>query len=150
MIKFNCRKSLYMKSRPILFNFFNKRSPIMKIVRRMYTTDDMNFSNSLIVKTLHNVKHLFMAVFPAFRITFRFVVRTEPAIINTLIGWLNVKIAVEICKIAVVSPSDNSCKQTERCQIGFFKKEQTICRRYTDIVSYLIRYSPEFFIVYMA
>src|ERR1035437_8807804 len=143
MIKFNCRKSLDMKSRPILFNFFNKRSPIMKIVRRMYTTDDMNFRNSLIVKTLHNVKHLFMAVFPAFRITFRFVVRTEPAIINTLIGWFNVK-------IAVVSPSDNSCKQTERCQIGFFKKEQTICRRYTDIVSYLIRYSPEFFIVYMA
>jgi hypothetical protein len=77
------------------------------------------------------------------------VVRAEPAIINTLIGWFNMKIAVEICMIAVMPPSDNTGKQTEKSQIGFFKKEQAIFRGYTCIVGYLFSDHPEIFIVYM-
>src|SRR5450759_211068 len=149
MVKFNCGKSLYMKGWPVFFNFFNKGSPIMKVISRMYASDDMNFSNSFIVKTFHNIKHLFMTIFPAFRITFWFMIRAEPAIINALISWFNMKIAVKVCKIAIVSSSDDPGKQAKKSQIGIFKKEQTIFRGYTGITVYLISYHPEVFIVYM-
>ena len=90
-----------------------------------------------------------MTIFPAFRITFWFMIRTEPAIINALISWFNMKIAVKVCKIAIVSSSDDPGKQAKKSQIGIFKKEQTIFRGYTGITAYLISYDPEVFIVYM-
>jgi len=51
---------------------FFKSDPNNEVVRRMYASDDMDFSNSLIIKTFYNIKHLFMAVFQLFRITLRF------------------------------------------------------------------------------
>ncbi len=38
-----------------------------------------------------------MTVFPAFRISGRFVVGAEPAVIDTFVCWFNMKIPVEIC-----------------------------------------------------
>jgi hypothetical protein len=90
-----------------------------------------------------------MTEFPAFRITFGFVVRAEPAIIYAFVGWFDVKIVVEIYKIAVVSSSDHTCKQSEQSKIGFFVKQQTVFRGYPDIAGYLIRDQPEVFTCYM-
>ena len=59
------------------------------------------------------------------------------------------KIVVEIYKIAVVSSSDYTCKQSEQSKIGFCVKQQTVFRSYPDIAGYLIRDQPEVFIVYM-
>ena len=83
----------------------------------------MNFSNIFIIKAFYNVKHLVMTVFPAFRISVRFMIGTEPAIINAFICGFNMKIMVEINKIAIMPASDNTCKQTKKCKISFFKKE---------------------------
>jgi hypothetical protein len=60
------------------------------------------------------------------------------------------EISVEICKIAIMPSSDNTGKQTKRCQIGFFKKEQSIAGGYTYIADYLIGNHPEFVIGYMS
>jgi hypothetical protein len=109
----------------------------------------MNFSNGLIIKASHNLKHLFMAIFPTFRITFRLMVGTEPAIVNTLIGRFNMKITVEKCKIAIMPSSHNTGKQAKNREISIFKKEKTVRRGYTDIAVYLISDQPEISIGYL-
>ena len=54
----------------------------------------------------------------------------EPAIIDAFIGWFNMKIVIVICEIIVMPSPDYSCKQTQKRQIGFFIKNQTL---FTDI-----------------
>ena len=115
----------------------------------MHASDNMDFSDGLIIKTFYNIKHLFMAVFPAFRIPLRFMVRTKPAIINTFISWFYMKITVEICKIIIMSSPDNPCKKTQKNQISILIQKEAIFRCYPNIASDLISYNPKLFIIYM-
>ena len=54
-----------------------------------------------------------MTVFPAFRISFRFMVGTESAVIDADISGLDVKVPVEKGKIAIMSSSCNTGKQVQ-------------------------------------
>src|SRR5665647_988617 len=99
----------------------------------MNASDNMNFSYFLIIKTFYDIKHLFMTIFPAFGITFRLMVGTEPAVIYAFIGWFNMKIAIEVCIVAIMLSPANSGKQAQQGQIGFFKQKQPFFRSDTDI-----------------
>ena len=94
----------------------------MNVVIRMDTSYNMDLSDSLIVKSFDDLKHFIMTVFPAVRVAFRFVIGAKPAVINALICWLNMKIAVKICKVAIKLPSDNPGEEPKQSEIGFFEQ----------------------------
>jgi hypothetical protein len=92
---------------------------------------------------------LFWGKFPAFRVTFGFVIRAEPAVIDAYIGWFNVKITIEKSTIAIVPSSCYSGKKPKCCKISFCEKKNAFLGSNPDITGYFIGYQPEIFIFYV-
>src|SRR5512140_741095 len=130
-----------MEGGPVFLYCFDKISKVMYIMIRMNTSNYVNLCDLLIVEFLHDVKHLSNGKVPAFRITGAFMIRAEPAVVNTFIGWLDMKITVEIYQIAILSSSHQTRKYSKKRKLCLPEELQPIFRRYPFAFSNFLRYS---------
>src|SRR5512135_744051 len=118
-----------MKGGTMLLDPPDKSCIIIKIVERVNAPDNVYFSNGLTVKFPDSLEHFVNAEFPGQFITPWPVIRTEPAVIDANISWLDVKIPVKACIVAVLSSSYNACKQGKGGRFSFFIKQEALARR---------------------